>query len=220
MAKVVYWRNGNYASTITVNKQEKEFNAHLTFRNGNIQGNCQGVNGQFNLRGTFTTSKPFSCKIEMENLFGIPKIDFIGNHASDSTIFGTWSSDGVAGGDLWFRYKHLSPEEEEKQEKKLREQQIMELLNMGFEQHHTEEALKKNKYDLERAVEWLMQGNHLIDDSGDDPHERAPRKEAEPAENEITLLVNMGFSRTMSVDALKVSNCNVEQAVEFLFNQG
>lgn len=38
---------------------EKEFNANLTFRSGNISGNCEGISGRFSVKGTYTTVKPF-----------------------------------------------------------------------------------------------------------------------------------------------------------------
>lgn len=74
---------------------EKEFNANLTFRNGNIAGNCDGVSGRFAVKGTYTTAKPFrfvliiffwstivkltllSVKLEFEEAFGIQKIGMI-----------------------------------------------------------------------------------------------------------------------------------------------
>jgi hypothetical protein len=139
MAKTVYWKNGTYTSTISVNKQgietclndyftllfsfylEKEFSAFLEFKNGNIKGKCESVSCRFEVQGTFVSTRTFrsvisflsafiyclfyvyvclycvficslsSVKIEMEDAFGIPHMDFVGNHASDNTIFGTWS---------------------------------------------------------------------------------------------------------------------------------
>jgi len=217
MAK--YWRQGNYSATITVEKKVKEFTAKLQFKDGRITGTCDGLNGMFTLKGTYNTAKPYAVKMELAEAFGIPKIDFTGNHASDYTIFGTWSQNSIPGGDCQFNYKHLSKEEEEKQEKLLRDQQMSGLIEMGFEDIHCELALQQNNYDLEKAVNWLMHGNHLTGDDGGNFHAQRQPVSKEPTDEEIQQLVNMGFSKGLAKEALHMTDGNVEQAIEWLFNQ-
>lgn len=85
------------------------FTCDLNFKSGRITGKADSAFGSFDIMGEYKTVAPFNVKIDLLEAFGMHKVAFVGYHAANNTLFGTWTSEGTLGGDLWFGYKQLSP---------------------------------------------------------------------------------------------------------------
>jgi hypothetical protein len=133
---------------------------------------------------------------------------------------------GGGRGNFFLKYKKLSPEELEarrkqeaaalatRKEKELAEQ-LLALQAMGFSKEDSLRALINSGGNVDRALDALFSGGG----GGDGPQGGPPAAPAAPAINEalVTQLVDMGFPRERALQALEVTNNNVEAAVELLF---
>jgi len=123
----------------------------------------------------------------------------------------------------WYNVTKQRTLEKLQEQKKELEKKIEKLECMGFLRKHAEMALKVKASDLESSVEWLIQGNHVAEDEEEEGEKIAAmfanKDEETESDNQakISLLTDMGFDAEVAIEALRVSDNNVEQAITHLF---
>jgi len=99
------------------------------------------------------------------------------------------------------------------------EQTVAQLMEMGFSKEGCKRAVHNTKNSgLEAAMTWVME--HMADTDFNEPFNmKGPaKKEIEISEENIAMVMSMGFETDIARTALKNTDNNVERAVEWIFS--
>jgi ubiquitin carboxyl-terminal hydrolase 5/13 len=108
----------------------------------------------------------------------------------------------------------LLPNDDSDNKPKVDQESLNQLLQMGFPEPRCIKALSKNNNNLEAAMNWLFE--HMDDADIDIPDTNTD--EYEGKEGEISMLMDMGFTRSQAIGGLRACDGNVERAVDYLFS--
>ncbi|KAF8542499.1 hypothetical protein BDD12DRAFT_824595 [Trichophaea hybrida] len=87
---------------------------------------------------------------------------------------------------------------------------------MGFPKRRCEKALyNTGNSDVDAAMTWLF--GHMEDPDIDDPFV-IPASAPGPSQDEINMVISMGFTTAQAKKALKITNGNIDTAMEWIFN--
>ncbi|KAI9207417.1 uncharacterized protein BJ171DRAFT_492677 [Polychytrium aggregatum] len=96
-------------------------------------------------------------------------------------------------------------------------QVVEQLMSMGFPEIRCQKAcLATGGQDAEVAMNWLFE--HMDDADIDDPIRTESGGSVQPAEGDVQMLCDMGFTPAQARRGLKETNNNVERAVDWLFS--
>jgi len=99
---------------------------------------------------------------------------------------------------------------------------LYQLVDMGFSRNGCTRALYETKNSgVEAAMNWVMEhmGDANFNDPFVDPNAAKPKKSSVvPDEGNIGMLMDMSFTREQAIKALKMTDNNMERAVDWIFN--
>ncbi|KAH3760831.1 hypothetical protein Pelo_7326 [Pelomyxa schiedti] len=176
--------------------------------------------GKFKVEGTVKASSPYSCALVINYVNSPDAHNLTGwREASEGGLFGEWQ--GVQGSGNWA----LNPVKDPVAANKILDQlgsssaaNLQTLMELGFSRDICCRALNETDDNVEEAVEWLS-SHSSEDSSAPTPYDAPELSIAEPTPENITQLMELGFSSEMARNALALNGNHVERAAEFLFKQ-
>jgi len=123
-------------------------------------------------------------------------------------------------------------EEQSRPAEVVEDNKLRPLIDMGFSRRHAEKAMILNRMDQSLAAEWLLNNRDSLSDSEPGPSQMStdeqmdtsvpkPRRRGrgfKPNPSHLAVLLDMGFSKEESIQALKLNGNNPNTACDWLLS--
>ncbi|XP_078492693.1 ubiquitin-associated domain-containing protein 1-like [Ciona intestinalis] len=147
--------------------------------------------------------------------------DMIGAATSSEQVEQTLRKVLLALLELSYKFMHFNEDQKSKREVEFESSDVKHLTDMGFSEVRAKRALLLNNMNTNLAMEWLLQH---ADDSSDDeqmetsgpPSVRQRFRTFKPNPTHLASLMDMGFNKDESIQALKINNNNLNSGCEWL----
>eukprot|EP01091_Cochliopodium_minus_P010253 TRINITY_DN2674_c0_g1_i1.p1 TRINITY_DN2674_c0_g1~~TRINITY_DN2674_c0_g1_i1.p1 ORF type:complete len:211 (+),score=72.27 TRINITY_DN2674_c0_g1_i1:22-654(+) len=205
------FQDGLWKGSFKIDGKEISCYIDLKFRRQQINGNGMDEFSFFTIEGTFEQIRPFRANFERLNsdgkkfiCSGFKEIKEKGGIFGESTDEKSQKKENFVIRPVEYDQK-IMEQIKSKQNGGMKQK----LLFMGFDEYEIEKALSKHD-NLNSAIEYLSNGGGFHSDS------HSSNKEVQVDEGKIQQIICMGFSREESINALKIFNNDVEQAINSL----